>query len=75
MNFTLAVDEKLVDRARQAAHAMGKSLYQVVREQLEQLAGTEQIEAKLTAHRQLTAQMPGRLNSRTFDRDEVQRGA
>lgn len=44
MNLTLAVDDRTVERARCAAQAMGKSLNQVVREYLEQLAGRDQIE-------------------------------
>ena len=75
MNITLAVDEKLADRARQAAQAMGKSLNQVVREYLEQLAGADQLDAELTAYRQSTAQTPGRLDGGRFKRDEIQRGA
>ncbi len=39
MNITLAVDEKLAERARNAAQAMGKSLNQAERDYLEQLAG------------------------------------
>jgi len=41
MNITLSVDEKIAERARATAQAMGKSLNQMVREYLEQLAGRE----------------------------------
>lgn len=75
MNITLAVDENLADRARQAAQAMGKSLNQVVREYLEQLAGNAQLEAELEAYRSSTTHTPGRLAGWKFDRDEIQRGA
>ena len=37
MNITLAVDEKLAERARVAAQAMGKSLNQAVRDYLDAL--------------------------------------
>ena len=47
MNLTLAVDEEVAERARRAAQAMGKSLNQVVREYLEQLAGDATIEAEI----------------------------
>ncbi|MDD2844819.1 MAG: DUF6364 family protein, partial [Rhodoferax sp.] len=39
MNITLSVDEQVAARAREAAKKMGKSLNQVVRDYLEQLAG------------------------------------
>ena len=39
MNITLSVDEQIAVRARAAAQKMGKSLNQVVRDYLEQLAG------------------------------------
>ena len=39
MNITLSVDEQVARRAREAAQKMGKSLNQVVRDYLEQLAG------------------------------------
>ena len=71
MNITLALDEKLADRAREAAQAMGKSLNQVVREYLEQLAGQAQLEAELEAYRRSTANTPGRLNGWKFNRDEI----
>lgn len=45
LNLTLSVDEKVVQRARKVAEAMGKSLNQVVREYPEELAAGEQAEA------------------------------
>ena len=71
MNITLALDERLADRARQAAQAMGKSLNQVVREYLEHLAGQAQLDAELEAYRQSTANSPGRLNGWKFNREEI----
>ena len=71
MNITLAIDERLADRAREAAQGMGKSLNQVVREHLEQLAGQAQLDAELQAFRQSTVATPGRLNGWKFDRDEI----
>lgn len=75
MNITLSVDEKVAERARAAAQAMGKSLNQAVREYLEQLAGAQQLEAELEAYRASTARTPGRLKGWRFKRDEIQRGA
>ena len=40
MNITLSVDEQVAKRARDAAKKMGKSLNQLVRDYLEQLAGS-----------------------------------
>jgi hypothetical protein len=40
MNITLSVDEQVVQRARAAAAAMGKSLNQLVREYLASLAAS-----------------------------------
>ncbi|HEY4176290.1 MAG TPA: DUF6364 family protein [Kofleriaceae bacterium] len=39
MNLTLAVDERTVERAREAAQKMGKSLNGLIREYIDQLAG------------------------------------
>lgn len=47
MNITLSVDERIAEKARAAAQAMGKSLNQAVRDYLEQLAGQDQLEAEL----------------------------
>ena len=44
MNITLSVDEQTVEKARRVAQAMHKSLNQVIREYLEQLAGQDQAE-------------------------------
>ena len=40
MNLTLSLDEYTVARAREAARASGKSLNQLVREYVEELAGS-----------------------------------
>ena len=39
MNITLLADEAVIKQARKRAEAMGKSLNQLVREYLQQLAG------------------------------------
>ena len=75
MNITLAVDEKLAERARVAAQAMGKSLNQAVRDYLEQLAGRAQMESDLQAFMDSAHQTPGRLNGWKFDREESHRRA
>ena len=42
MNLILSVDEQILKRARKTARAMGKSVNQLVREYLEQLANTKE---------------------------------
>ena len=73
MNITLSADEAIVERARRVAQSMGKSLNQVVRDYLEQLAGQDVVEAELDAFEQSARATPGRLNGWTFDRDEANR--
>jgi hypothetical protein len=70
VNITLSADEKIIERARKAAQAMGKSLNQAVRDYLEQLAaGEEGLDAELEALRS----MAGRGNSggERIRRDEL----
>lgn len=71
MNITLAVDEQIADSARKAAQSMGKSLNQAVRDYLEQLAGSQQIEAAVASFEQSARSTPGRLNGWRFNRDEA----
>ena len=40
-NITLAADEDLIRRARRAARAQGRSLNDLIREHLRQIAGTQ----------------------------------
>ena len=54
MNITLSVDERVVEQARKAAQAMGKSLNQAVRDYLEELAGTSQRDAVAAELRELS---------------------
>jgi hypothetical protein len=42
MNLTLAVDDKLVEKARQAASRQGTSLQALVRQYIETLAGSRE---------------------------------
>lgn len=71
MNITLSVDERVAERARVAAAAMGKSLNQAVRDYLEQLAGRQQLEAELLAFERSALESPGRLGGWRFDREEA----
>ena len=75
MNITLSVDERVAERARAAASAMGKSLNQAVRDYLEHLAGSQQLASELRAFEQSAISTPGRLGGWKFDRDEANRRA
>ena len=69
MNITLSADEKIINRARKAAQAMGKSLNQAVRDYLEQLAaGEEGLDAELEALRSLAGR--GNSGGQRISRDE-----
>ena len=70
MDIKPFTDEGIIERARKAAQAMGKSLNQAVRDYLEQLAaGEEGLDAELEAMRS----MAGRGNSggQRISRDDL----
>lgn len=71
MNITLSVDEQVAQRAREAAQKMGKSLNQVVRDYLEQLAGGSR---RTENWQEFEARCKGsgaRLEGWHFNRDEA----
>ena len=70
MNITLSVDEQTVAKARRVAQAMHKSLNQVIRDYLEQLAGQDQAERDAEEFRRLSA--TGKPDPDwKFNRDEI----
>jgi len=71
MNITLSVDELVAQRARDAARKMGKSLNQVVRDYLEQLAGSGRREQEWAQFEARCLQSQARLDGWRFDRDEA----
>jgi len=71
MNITLSVDEQVAQRAREAAQKMGKSLNQVVRDYLEQLAGVAQRGQQWTQFEARCLQSGAKLNGWKFNRDEA----
>lgn len=75
MNITLSVDERVLEEARKAAAAMGKSLNQAVRDYLEQLARTQGVREEVETFLASARQTPGRLDGWRFDRDEANRRA
>ncbi len=71
MNITLSVDEQVAQRARETAQKMGKSLNQVVRDYLEQLAGSARREQQWHQFEARCQQSQARLGDWSFNRDEA----
>jgi plasmid stability protein len=71
MNLTLSVDDEVVRQARLRAEAMGKSVNQLVREYLEQLAGRSDREALVAELRELTRNSTGDSRGWKFNREEI----
>ncbi len=71
VNLTLSVDEQTVREARRAAGAMGKSLNQLVREYLEQLAGKRDVESVIRELHRLREEGQGDSKGWRFNRDEL----
>jgi hypothetical protein len=71
VNLTLSVDSQVAERARRISQSMGKSLNQVVREYLEQLAGQDQIERDCEEFRRLSMLSGGDSRGWKFSRDEL----
>jgi antitoxin component of RelBE/YafQ-DinJ toxin-antitoxin module len=70
-NITLSIDEKTIERARNAAQAMGTSLNQIVREHIERLSGADQRQADHDAYEARAKAGKGRLNGWKFNREEA----
>jgi hypothetical protein len=71
MNITLSIEERVAENAREAARKMGKSLNQVVREYLEQLAGSAHAEQDFEAFERHCLNSKARLNGWIFNREEA----
>jgi len=71
MNLPLSVDEQLVERARKVARAMGKSLNELVREYLRNLAGDEDAKRDIEELRALSRRVKGRSAGCRFNREEL----
>ena len=71
VNLTLSVDEKTIERARDAAQAMGKSLNQLVRDHIERLSGADQRLADHEAFEARAIAGKGRLNGWKINREEA----
>lgn len=71
MNLTLSVDDEIVKKARSRAEAMGKSVNQMVREYLEQLAGKPDLDTAVAEFRELTRNAKGNPRGWKFNREEI----
>jgi hypothetical protein len=71
MNITLSVDEQIAQRARAAAQKMGKSLNQVVRDHLEQLAGGARRGQQWSQFEERCLNSTAKLDGWQFNRDEA----
>jgi hypothetical protein len=69
MNITLAIDEQLVERAREKAGAQGKSLNDYIRESLQRLAGDDDVKARMARFRSISGK--GNSNGWKFNREEI----
>jgi hypothetical protein len=69
MNLTLAIEDRLVEKARRKADASGTSLNQVVRDQIRKYAGED--DPANTIQEFLSIPGNGNSNGWQFDRDEV----
>jgi hypothetical protein len=71
MNITLSIDEQIAQRAREAAQKMGKSLNQVVRDYLEQLAGGARRGQQWSQFEARCLNSQAKLEGWHFNRDEA----
>jgi antitoxin component of RelBE/YafQ-DinJ toxin-antitoxin module len=71
MNLTLSIDDEVLQKARRHADAMGKSVNQLVREYLQQLAGNTDREALLQEFREMSKHPLGDSKGWKFNRDEI----
>ena len=71
MNITLSIEENTVKKARKTANSMGKSLNQLIRDYLEQLVSTDDIESELMELDKLTKEAKGHSAGWKFDRDTI----
>ncbi|MBI5282878.1 MAG: ribbon-helix-helix protein, CopG family [Candidatus Solibacter usitatus] len=70
MNITLSIDDEVVRKARQRAEVLGTSVNQVVRDYLQQFAGTTRPDAAMEFEA-LSLAAGGDRRGWKFDRDEL----
>jgi len=70
-NITLSADERLIEKARSEAARRGKSLNQLIRDYLGELAGERAAGSEFDRLRELSQLARGRRGDWQFDRDEI----
>ena len=71
MNITLSVDDQVVQRARKHAEVLGTSVNQLVREYLEQLAGSRSPADDAVEFERLSREAQGNSRGWKFNREEL----
>jgi hypothetical protein len=71
MNLTLSVDDEVVQKARRRAEAQGTSVNQLVREYLEQIAGTTDPAKDAAEFERLSRRAKGDSKGWKFNREEL----
>lgn len=69
MNITLAIDDRLVEKARRKADATGTSLNQVVRDQIQKYVGQDDPASAIDEFLKLSVE--GDSQGWRFNRDEI----
>jgi hypothetical protein len=69
MNVTLSIDQKIVERARKKAEALGKSLNELIRDYLQKVAGGDDAERSIAEFERLSG--TGNSHGQRFNRDEA----
>jgi hypothetical protein len=71
MNVTLSVSSEILEKARRRAEAMGTSVNQLIREYLEQIAGSTDSEADAQEFERLSRESQGNSRGWRFNREEL----
>lgn len=71
MDLVVSVDEEVVRKARRKAESLGKSVNQLLREYLEQLAGGKNPEADAEEFARLSRSARGDSRGWKFNREEA----
>jgi uncharacterized protein DUF6364 len=71
VNLTLSIDDEIIQQARRRADALGKSVNQLVREYLEQLAGKSDLKVLADEFEELSRNPLGNSRGWKFNREEI----
>lgn len=74
MNLTLAIDKRLLEKARLTAGAMGLSLNEMIRRYLEQVAGAGDQVGTFQELQELCTTRGGHSRGQAWTREDLHRG-